>query len=51
MHRIDKTLLVLSREEVESIRQAVARHDRVEALRLANLLGKKVELILKKRCR
>jgi len=51
MRRIDKMLLVLSREEVESIRQAVARRDRVEALRLVNLLGKKIELMLKKKCR
>ena len=52
MHRIDKTLIVLTLEEAERISRMLAGRDSLAALRvLKDVLGKKVELALKKRCR
>lgn len=52
MHRIDKLLLTLTSEEVQQIRSAVLYRDKVEALRvLKEVLAKKIELMLKKRCK
>ena len=52
MPRIDKTLVVLTAQEVEKIELAVMRRDRTAALSVVTkLLGKKVELMLKRRCK
>jgi hypothetical protein len=50
--RIDKTLIVLSEQEVKRIASVVAREDSIEALRvMKEVLAKRIELILKKRCK
>lgn len=52
MHRIDKTLIVLDRSEVEQMKCAVAKRDGAAALRLVkDIVARKVELALKKRCK
>jgi hypothetical protein len=52
MLRIDKTLIVLTKQDAEGIASTVARADKVEALRLLKeLLAKKIELALRKRCK
>ena len=52
MTRIDKTLIVLSEQEVKRIASVVAREDSIEALRvMKEVLARRIELILKKRCR
>ena len=52
MTRIDKTLIVLSRPEAERIGSVVTQKDRAEALRvLRDVIAKKVELVLRRRCK
>lgn len=52
MVRVDKMLIVLTKQEAEEIKSTVARCDSMEALRLLReLLAKKVELALRKRCK
>ncbi len=52
MPRIDKTLVILTAQEVEQIRLAVLHGDKAAALRiLTSVLGKKIELMLRKRCK
>ena len=52
MLRIDKTLIVLTKQEAAGIAATVARGDKTEALRvLKELLAKKIELALRKRCK
>ena len=47
-----ETLVVLTAQEAEQIRSAVVRHDRAAALRLlTEVLGKKIELMLRRRCK
>ncbi len=52
MRRIDKTLVILTKQETEQIKFTVEQRDRTRALWIVkDMLGKKIELMLKKRCK
>lgn len=52
MPRIDKTLVILTKQEAKQIQAVVERRDKKQAFSLLrDMLGKKIELMLKKRCK
>jgi hypothetical protein len=52
MPRVDKTLVILTKQDALQIKSAVERRDKKQAfLLLRDVLGKKIELMLKRRCK